>query len=227
MTSEPELSAELKACPFQCGQAMRYGGIPQAIPYLQSQTFQLHCSCGAVGPTASMPSEAIAAWNRRSSPQPVQPGEEGAREAAARIIDPDAFVTMRQLAARQGLDASKAPPNVIFAEGIDELVGNRQDRREAALGKADAIFALAAPSLADTPGSDKGERGWERLARDAIASLKIAVSPFQPLGSRDKALAVIDRLSASPPPTPGREGDMAGSDQPDRGEGAGSEKGGA
>lgn len=75
-------------------------------------------------------------------------GEGGAEkissEQLARIIDPEAFKTYREVAAANGLDVDKAPPNVIFPEGVDALIGNREPSRRAALAKAAAIRAALA-----------------------------------------------------------------------------------
>ncbi len=64
------------------------------------------------------------------------------REVLARVIDPAAFKTYREIAAGAGLDASNPPPNVIFPCGIDEPVPERVGQRTASLSKADTIIAL-------------------------------------------------------------------------------------
>ena len=86
---------------------------------------------------------------RRRAPLPAGPG----REEVARIIDSEAFATLREIAAARGLDAANPPVGVVLMDPIDEPLANRADRREAALAKADAILDLfAKPSPEDDTG---------------------------------------------------------------------------
>lgn len=64
------------------------------------------------------------------------------REAIARIIDPMAFLTLREIAAEAGLDAENPPPGVILLDPIDGPRNAMRERCEAAYAKADAILAL-------------------------------------------------------------------------------------
>lgn len=64
------------------------------------------------------------------------------REEIARVIDPRAFMTFRDLCEERGLDADNPPVGVIIMEGIDVPVANRQGDRDKALAKADAVLAL-------------------------------------------------------------------------------------
>jgi len=68
--------------------------------------------------------------------------EEGRREAIGRIIDPEAFLTLREIAAEKGLDAENPPPGVVLLDPIDGPRNAFRERYDAALAKADAILAL-------------------------------------------------------------------------------------
>lgn len=66
----------------------------------------------------------------------------GLREEIARIVDPEAFTTIRQIAAANGLDAANPPTGVLIMEDIDALIANREPARLSALAKSSAILAL-------------------------------------------------------------------------------------
>lgn len=66
--------------------------------------------------------------------------QDARRERYARIIDPGAFMTIRDIAAARGLDAANPPPGVVVMEEIDTLIPSRQPARDAALAKADLIL---------------------------------------------------------------------------------------
>lgn len=61
-------------------------------------------------------------------------------EAAARVIDPAAFLTVREIAAAQGLDASNPPAGVVIMDDIDTPLANREADRQSALTKAATIL---------------------------------------------------------------------------------------
>jgi hypothetical protein len=70
------------------------------------------------------------------------PAPEGLRERFARIIDPSAFLTLRQVAAAAGLDAANPPAGVVVTSDIDAPIPNREPARETAFAMADAILSL-------------------------------------------------------------------------------------
>lgn len=71
---------------------------------------------------------------------PTQPA--ASREDVARIIDPLAFETLRELCARKGKDWDKRPVEVQAEYDPDGPIPDREDSRQRALTKADRIAAL-------------------------------------------------------------------------------------
>ncbi len=69
------------------------------------------------------------------------------REAIARIIDPKAWATVREIAAAEGLDAANPPTGVVIFEDIDSLRPKREAARLESLAKAGTILALTADRL--------------------------------------------------------------------------------
>lgn len=66
------------------------------------------------------------------------------REAIARIIDPEAFLTLREIAAERGLDAANPPPGVVLLDPIDGPRNAMRPRCDIALTKAAEILAATA-----------------------------------------------------------------------------------
>jgi len=103
-----------------------------------------------------------------------------ARERLARIIDPSAFKTMREVAADNGLNVDAAPACVVFDESVDIPIGNRRSLRVAALTKADAILALLSPDAGgDQPRPSVSED--QGASRDHALTDGVALDGWQPI----------------------------------------------
>lgn len=113
--------------------------------------------------------------------QPMTSDRDTLREAVARIVCPEAFVTLREIAAAAGLDADRPPPGAIIMQDIDAPIANRAPQREAAFVKADAILALIPLFEVE-----------EVLGRLVIGYGRDHTSKF----CRDQALALLSKLKA-------------------------------
>lgn len=118
-----------------------------------------------------------------------------ARERLARIIDPSAFKTMREVAADNGLNVDAAPACVVFDESVDIPIGNRRSLRVAALTKADAILALLSPdaggdqprpSVSEDQGSSRDHALTDSVALDGehFGPWRVWFDP-PPIGTRE------------------------------------------
>lgn len=62
--------------------------------------------------------------------------------AAARLIDPTAFLTLREIAAAHGMDADNPPKGTVFSEKPDDPLLSHLPRREAAIELAVSVAAV-------------------------------------------------------------------------------------
>lgn len=189
MTSEPEL----KLCPFCGGAARTHTHETESlfshaiVPFLS-----ITCrDCEIPIIDSEQHAEAIGAWNRRSSPQPVQPNT--TREEAVAVIrtlaeiarqpdtspnDPEAWIKEQFSGLGIALRAETDPPipgePLMSMEAAKNIVRRLFGAPPPAQpsggaipgwpegitrGEIATIMHGTTPSLADTPGSDKGERG--------------------------------------------------------------------
>ena len=74
--------------------------------------------------------------------KPLEVIQASTRETIARLIDPEAFRTLREIAAERGLDAENPPVGVILLDPIDGPRKSMEPRCAEAFAKADAILAL-------------------------------------------------------------------------------------
>lgn len=59
--------------------------------------------------------------------------------AAARVLDPRAFMTLRELCAESGMDVDNPPEGVIFGDKPDDMLKMDEGRRLAAIGLAKRV----------------------------------------------------------------------------------------
>jgi len=129
--------SELLSCPFCGGKAVVVPGLAGSA-VLDKQTFHVGCrGCKTEQPYKLNESEAVAAWNRRALPPPLD------LEAVARII-------AGPMCDADGLDHDVVQQGRyrFCAKCGETLTGPTISHREA-LSKADQIIALSQPS---TPG---------------------------------------------------------------------------
>lgn len=135
MTQTPTDPLRLVPCPFCGGEAERFEMADRA---------GVRCAdimCAGSHRLPSHGEDYVAAWNRRAAAPSVQPD----LEVIARIIDPRAFETLREVCVRNGKDWDKRPDGVQADYDPDLPIPNRQDARVVALAKADAILSALQP----------------------------------------------------------------------------------
>jgi Lar family restriction alleviation protein len=144
--------SDLKSCPF-CGSAkIEFRDIAQQTLVAIYYNCNAEDSYNTIEHASTSREQAVAAWNRRASPEI---GERAEREAVARIIDPELFKRSEaHLAACAGHGMTDDEARRTFGHESYMLQIN------AVLAKADAIIALSAPS----PSADALRPGeWEPI----------------------------------------------------------------
>lgn len=141
-----EQAGELKPCPNPWCTATT-----KPIPaHMKREGWRVICACGVSTFRQETEAQAIAVWNTRPAPAET---EGVGRDEIARIIDPEAFKTLREIAAEKGLDAANPPAGVVLLDPIDAPRLSQKENCAAALATADRILVALS-----TPPADAGMR---------------------------------------------------------------------